>query len=80
MNQEQETEHKKQAFCSPLNLPLITDISVIKAELMKRLREVAPEFKDVTIISVEPLDWGTPQTPQVIEGWIEITYQSACDR
>lgn len=63
-------------FYTPLNLPLGTDLSVIKVELMKRLRAIDPACKAVTIISVEPLDYGTPQTPQVIDGWIKVTYQS----
>ena len=62
-------------FYIPLNLPFGTDLSVIKIELMKRRKSIDPTCKPVTVMSVEPLDWGTPQNPQVIKGWIKVTFK-----
>ena len=67
-----------QHYCAVIktDAKTIEDVTKVFMEYM----QMHKESLDIEIVSFEQLDWGTPEKPEIAQGWIQVTYFFLRDR
>ena len=57
-----------------------TPSTTLKQALVSKLEDTQQRTDGVEIVATDPLDWGTKNKPQIIDGWFKVTYQYNNDK